>query len=172
MSRRKNGPTKEDRKREKFEQLVKYRHIQRYTIQECADAMRVSYRTIQYWLTDPLFDEAATRLREEWKEGAITRIAEMSDIAMTTLIDVMENRNASAVARVNAAAKALEIFGLGTKTEETRQDDREELDRMMKIIASRPTTVNIFGAPEPGGLLPAPLRTPSPFVDADTTPLE
>ncbi|HEY7419085.1 MAG TPA: hypothetical protein VH593_28140 [Ktedonobacteraceae bacterium] len=170
MSRRNKGPSKEDRKREKFEQLVKYRHIHRYTIQECAELMHVSYRTIQYWITDPLFQEAADRLREEWKQGAETRIAEMAHIAMNTLVYVMETPGLSAVAKVNAASKALDIFGIGNRQQEEQHDDRGEYERMMEILtASRPQiTVNNYGAPQPGGLLPEALQTHNPFtLDGD-----
>jgi hypothetical protein len=100
---RKKGPTKEDRRRERVVTLVRLRHRQRKGIDECAREMKVAYRTIQYWLADPEYAETVKELQEECKGAAETRIAEMAQIALDTMTDVMLHGK-SDVARVNAAA--------------------------------------------------------------------
>ncbi len=163
MSRRaKNRPivkTKEERLLETYELLAQFRQIDHKTIAECSSLLRVSERTVNNYLKDERYQQTVDRLRSQWREDGITTMGNLVRTALDTLLDVMEN-DKSGHARFEAAAKVLELYGVQVLPEQQNiQDDSAELDRLTRLLASRPTTVNIYQTPpEPGGGLPKEVR--------------
>ena len=97
----------------------------------------------------------------------MTQVASYVQEAVEVLRDLMKNDRSGHV-RFEAAAKLTDIFGLNfNEQDKETKDDHDELDRLTRLLAARPQTVNIYQQPpEPGGFLPAPLRPDQP-IDAD-----
>lgn len=166
MTRKRRGApvSKEERHQAQLEQLTRLRQIERRTIAECAERLQVSERTVKYWLASEPYKETVERLRQEWTDASLTRMADLMSTAFDTLVDVMQ-RGKSDVARVNAAAKIGDWMGFNTPRESSKPvDDQAERVRLQEILAaaqaSRPITTNhiYVGNVEKGGLLPTQLR--------------
>jgi len=153
--------TKAEIRRGQFEELVRLKQIERLTNQEAADRLRVSRRTVQYWLEDPEYAETVKRLRLEWKENAITQVADLTQAALATMYELMSPNTRSEHVRFEAAKAIGDWAGIQINPEEDQHDDRGELDRLTKLLAERPPVVvnQIFTEPvEGGGFLPKPLQ--------------
>jgi hypothetical protein len=161
--------SKEERTLEMFERLARYRQLDRKTIVECAILLGVSERSVSNYLADERYQQMVEKMRTNWREEGITAMGNMVSTALNTLLDVMQN-DKSGHARFEASAKVLELFGVQVLPEQRdTQDDSAELDRIARLLASRPTTVNIYQQPpEPGGYLPKSLQTT--VVESDFEP--
>lgn len=180
--KKKSGQSRQEQLHERFVQLCRLRHLEKATIKECAEKMKVSVRTVNNYLKDEKYQAVVDEMRKEWHEASVTVVQEMSQLALSTLKDVMQN-STSAKSRVEAAKTVGEWAGLNLQVEKEGNDDRRELERLARIVAERPTVtvINpIFAQPvRDGGLLPEGLASdvsPSDIlgrrvrvVDADPT---
>jgi hypothetical protein len=86
------------------------------TAKDAAEAAGYSERTARRRLGDSGFRTRLDEAREEMFAAATARLAGAPDVAITTLLEIAQDKDAPATARVNAADKllgrALE-FGLG-----------------------------------------------------------
>lgn len=165
---------KEQRRRERFEKLAWMRHIERRTVKECAETLAVSERTIHYYLTDPEFEAVVTDLRTQWKEGAITTVGSLAQTALKTMEELMLYDKSGHV-RFEAAKAIGDWLGLGQQLQEAQQDDREEAERLLRILAERPQTINnqiYLTPPEAGGFLPKALQRVVDEAQPDKLPLD
>lgn len=177
--------TKAERLTETYEKLVRLKLLDKLDNKACANILGVTERTVYNYLASDEYKALVEERRAEWREDALSTMSEMTQTALETLKDVMENKNAAAMARVQAAVKILEFAGVQVKQEQTQQkDDRDELDRLTRLLAQRPQ-VNIFNVPpQPGGMLPAEISgrvvdaylpakaIPAPMVDAPSPLIE
>lgn len=160
-AKQQRGPTKQEQLHTAYERLARLRQIDRKTIAECAVAMQVSPRTIDNYLACQDYRDTVDRLRLDWVESARTTIMSLSHQAIQTLVALLDDPRSGHV-RFEAAKELLEIAGVKAEAEKLlQQDDSIELERLTKILASRPhTTINVFNQPlEEGGFLPRALRS-------------
>lgn len=166
MSRRKRaGKSKAERKQEQFEALARLRHIDRLTIDECADRLGVAPRTVQYWLADDAYQQTVEHQRQEWVSGAEYRAADLAQKAMKTIEDLMDPKTKSEFTRLQAAKTIGDWLGLGQQQREAETDDVEELTRLQRLLIERPqqpplqVTNHFYGqGVEAGGFLPKALQ--------------
>lgn len=161
MSKKKKQLTKAERHKQDLEKLIKLRQVDHKTIDECAQLMNVSPRTIKYWLASDEYKVVREEMREDWREAAITHVHFAAEKAVKTLIDLMDDPKSGHV-RFEAASKIGDWVGIQRMLQDEQGDDRGELERMMKILEERPTTINnntiFLQTPEPGGFLPKELQ--------------
>lgn len=148
----------EELRQKRIEQLAHMRHIERCTLEECAQRLGVSKRTVQNYLADEDYEQTVQRLRKEWKEGAITHVAELAQTALTTMKDLMGPETKSEHVRFEAAKAIGDWLGLGQLEQAQQQDDHGEMERLQRLLAQRPVQITNIYPVEPGGLLPAAIR--------------
>ena len=162
MSKKRKQATKAERHHRDLELLVRLRNLDRKTVEECAGELKVSPRTIKYWLASDEYKTLRAEMQAEWREHAEYQVADLSALALQTMKDLMENDKSGHV-RFEAAKAIGDWLGLGQHETEERADDRAELERLARILAERPAQIdtqqNVYVMPpEPGGFLPKPLQ--------------
>lgn len=88
------------------------------TVQEAAKAARVGERSLWRWLQLPDFQERYRAARRASVSQAVSRLQQASGGAVQCLVDVMEDTNAPATARVAAARTCLEMAIRGIELED------------------------------------------------------
>jgi hypothetical protein len=103
------------------------------TVEAAAGKAQVSQRTLYRWLSDPIFTGAYREARRKAVGQAIARLQHASADAVTALRSVMNDAEAPAPARVNAAKAVLELAVRVVELEdlETRV---QELERAVIIL--------------------------------------
>lgn len=151
-----------------YQELARLRQVERSSIAECAAALGVSERTINNYLASEEYKAFVETYRADVRESAMTQVASYVQEALEVLRDLMRNDKSGHV-RFEAAKELKDTFGLSYLEKDMEQtDDREELDRLTRILAARPQQVNVYQLPpEPGGFLPAPFRPSDQPPDAD-----
>lgn len=161
MSKKKKQLTKAERHKQDIEKLIRLRQIDHKTIEECAGLMNVSPRTIKYWLASDEYKATQEEMRDDWREAAITHAHFAAEKAIATMIKLLDYPNSGHV-QFEAAKQLGDWVGVQRVIQGQGNDDRGEVDRLMKILEERPTTINnntvFLSAPEPGGFLPKPLQ--------------
>jgi inactivated superfamily I helicase len=79
------------------------------TNEEAAAAAGVTVRTLYRWLNKPVFQAALLRARRIASRQVFSRLQQVGLAAPGTLFKVMSDSDASALARVRAAAVALDM---------------------------------------------------------------
>lgn len=79
------------------------------TIRDAAEALKVNEVTIYRWLREHEFQEAYRRARREVVAQSVARLQEACSKAVSTLIQVMDDGEASSASRVTAARSVLEL---------------------------------------------------------------
>jgi len=96
------------------------------TLEAAAERAGISRTSLFRWLQDPAFCDRYHALRREALSQATARLQQASSKAVDTLVDVMEDTEAPAAARVSAAKTVLEL-GL-------RAIDGEEVVRRLQAV--------------------------------------
>jgi hypothetical protein len=147
-------------RRQRLLQLARMKLIERRTDEECAQALKVSLRTVGYYKAGPAYAAVVQEAKREWKAGAEFQVHELARTALETMTDLMRPETKSEHVRFEAAKAIGDWLGLGVKDVEEDMDDRRELDRITKILEERrPMQVTIFQQQvQPGGFLPEGLQ--------------
>jgi hypothetical protein len=156
-------PTKKQRRLEaRLTQIVRHRYLDRMTVTEVARAMERSERAIYLDMARPEYEPLLDELKREWREQDRAQLAEMGQLAVNTLRDLMLHDRSGHV-RFEAAAKVADLTGVGVQIEGEQTDDREEALRLQQLLLQRATVrelstlVHLIG---PGGLLPEQVTRP------------
>ena len=83
--------------------------LQAPTLREAAESCGVPESTLFRWLNERAFKDAFDQARARLLENVLTRLQAVAGDAVSTLSDVMTDRNAGASARVSAARTVLEM---------------------------------------------------------------
>lgn len=103
------------------------------TIKEAAQHSGLSESTLYRYLNDDEFKQAYRNAKKEIMRGVSNSIQMASTIAIDTLIDVMTNPKANAMARVTASSKMLELAYQSHRDEDVYAE-LEDLREMVEII--------------------------------------
>jgi hypothetical protein len=94
-------------------------------IEEAADAVKISVKTLLRWMKEPDFDAAYRAARRLAFGQSISRLQQASTAAVTTVLKLMVDQNAPASTRLRAAdivldrtAKAIEIEDIEARVAE------------------------------------------------------
>ncbi len=79
------------------------------TIRAAAAESGISEATLRRWLNDPVFSAAFTEARERLFEGTLTALQKASGDAVKCLHTIVNDEDAPASVRVNAAGKVLDL---------------------------------------------------------------
>lgn len=79
------------------------------TIREAADSLGLNEVTLYRWMREAEFQAAYRQARREVVAQAVARLQEACSTAVSTLIDVMGDGEASSSSRVTAARSVLEL---------------------------------------------------------------
>jgi len=103
----------------------------RPSVQEAAQVIDVSERTLWRWLEKPQFQEAYRRARRQAVSHAVAQLQRITSEAVQTLSDVMQDRGATSSARVSASRAVLELAIKAVEIEdlEVRISELEEVAR-------------------------------------------
>ena len=88
------------------------------TVAEAAAQCRLSVRTLQRWLAEPEFAKQFSQAKAGLLRDATTQLLRESTGAVTTLAAVSKDADAPTGARVQAAARIIELAATSFKTEE------------------------------------------------------
>jgi hypothetical protein len=159
MPRKSKQPLQVEQKRARLLMLARMKLIERKTDEECAQALKVSDRTIRFYKSDPMYAEVIEEAKTEWKAGAEFTVAGMAQKVLSTMYELLDDPKSGHV-RFEAAAKLGDWLGIGLKEAEDEGDQRSEVERITKILEERrPIQVNVFGqGVQPGGFLPEGLQ--------------
>ncbi|GEK35449.1 hypothetical protein [Kurthia sibirica] len=103
------------------------------TIKEAAAHSQLSESTLYRYLNNDDFKESYRNAKKEIMRGVSNSIQMASMIAIRTLIDVMENPKANAMARVTASSKMLELAYQSHRDEDVYAE-LEDLKEMVEAI--------------------------------------
>jgi hypothetical protein len=147
--------------------------IERRTDEECAQALKVSLRTIGYYKVDPAYAAVVEETKREWRAGAEFQVHDLARTALETMTDLMRPETKSEHVRFEAAKAIGDWLGLGVREVEVDTDDRRELERITSILEERrPMQVTVFQQQvQPGGFLPNGLQrviTAADFLNEHT----
>ncbi len=101
-----------------------------FTIQDAAKSLGISPNTIYIALRDENFAQAYKEARHKAVEHSITMLSRASSLAVTRLIETMENPQEKSSVRVNAAKSILEFAFRGYETEQLV----ERVEKLEKAI--------------------------------------
>lgn len=155
-------PTKRELKKQRLlEQIVRMRHLDRLTVQEVAQKLKISERAVYKYCADPAYDERVLALRKEWGEATRTSVYETGAKVIETLKELMSPATKSEHVRFEAAAKLGDWMGLSEQLQQEEQgDDRSEMQRLLTLLEERTRPIDtmapgFFEPPKPGGFLPS-----------------
>lgn len=100
-----------------------------HSVRETAAALGVSDRTIRRWAKRPEIVQILQELQEEAWGATVRKLRSLGERAVTTLGEVMRDRQAPPMARVGAARATLELI---TKLAEV-EDLRRRLERLEAV---------------------------------------
>ena len=98
-----HGAKFDHKKEQAIAALLSYRNVE-----EAARAVGISANTLLRWMKEPEFDAAYREARRTAFSQSIARLQQASSAAVTTLLKIMTDPNASSSARVRAAEVVLE----------------------------------------------------------------
>ncbi len=101
-----------------------------FTIQDAAKSLGISPNTIYIALRDETFAQAYKEARHKAVEHSITMLSRASSLAVTRLIETMENPQEKSSVRLSAAKSILEFAFRGYETEQLV----ERVERLEKAI--------------------------------------
>lgn len=104
------------------------------SIGKAAEKVGIAEVTLWRWMQREDFNERYRQAKREAFTQTIGRLQQASTMAVDTLCDVMGNKKASPLARVNAAKTVLEMAHNGIETEEV-------LERLEKVENNLKTDV-------------------------------
>lgn len=99
----------------------------------------ISEKTAYKWLKDPIFQMHFKKLRLDFIKNTTAKLQANTTRAVDTLVNIMENDNLSALARVQSARTILEFAYKGVEIE----DIQERLDRLEELEKDRLNKVNL-----------------------------
>lgn len=105
---------------------------------DIAQQLQVSKVTVYRWLKEPEFTAELYQRRREMRRAIINRLHTDAQTAIDTLRDVMTNPRASAMARINAASKVLDIVMEQTENEEIQQRIAELEQCIVQLTSGQP----------------------------------
>jgi len=108
-------------------------------IEEAAQAIGVTANTLLRWMTEPEFDAAYREARRTAYLQSLTRLAEASGAAVTTLLKIMLDASAPAGVRLHAAEVVLERGASAIAVEEIAARVGA-LERVVKIADDHPAS--------------------------------
>lgn len=79
------------------------------TIKAAAQKAGVGERTVHTWLDEPAFSKAYAKARREATRRAVARLQQYSDVAASTLLEVMATKTNHPSVRLAAAKTVLEM---------------------------------------------------------------
>ena len=147
-------PRDDDEKRQVFSALV-YLKSSGKTNRECGELLDVSERTINNYLTEPLYAELQSELQANAKMRGHSTIAMLIDDALAELFSIMKT-DKSGFVRFKAAEKLLDVAGYNLPREEAHRDSREEVNRFLAMVNERQGRVQVNVQINQPGSLPAP----------------
>lgn len=103
------------------------------TIKEAAQQSGMSESTLYRYLNDEEFRQAYRNSKKEIMRGVSNSIQMASTIAIKTLVDVMTDSKANAMARVTASSKMLDLAYQSHKDEDVYAE-LEDLREMVEAI--------------------------------------
>lgn len=103
------------------------------TIKEAAQQSGMSESTLYRYLNDEEFKQAYRNAKKEIMRGVSNSIQMASTIAIKTLVDVMTDSKANAMARVTASSKMLDLAYQSHKDEDVYAE-LEDLREMVEAI--------------------------------------
>ena len=158
-----HGAKFDHKKEQAIAALLSYRNIE-----EAARAVGISANTLLRWMKEPEFDAAYREARRTAFSQSIARLQQASSAAVTTLLKIMTDPNASSSTRVRAAevvlertAKAIEIEAVDVRLAELeRATDSANRSRKRSAILTWSST----------DALPDPATTPAQISAAPRLP--
>ena len=107
----------------------------------------ISEKTACKWLKDPIFQMHFKKLRLDFIKNTTGKLQANTTRAVDTLVNIMENEDLSALARVQSARTILEFAYKGVEIEDIQErlDKLEELekDRLNKISTENKTVIDL-----------------------------
>ncbi len=104
-----------------------------FTIQDAAKSLGISPNTIYIALRDETFAQAYKEARHKAVEHSITMLSRASSLAVSTLVQIVEDTQQKSSVRVNAAKSILEFSFRGYETEQLV----ERVEKLEKAIAEQ-----------------------------------
>jgi transposase-like protein len=137
-------------------------------VEEAARAVGISANTLLRWTKEPEFDAAYREARHTAFSQSIARLQQASSAAVTTLLKIMTDPNASSSTRVRAAevvlertAKAIEIEDIDVRLAELERSACSAMtSRKRSVALAWPSTM----------ALPSPATTPVQIPAAPRLP--
>jgi hypothetical protein len=107
--------------------------LQRPTIREAAEAVKLGEATAHKWLRDPTFQRCYRAAREQIVEFSISQIQKASSEAVEVLKEILHDNTAPASSRVSASKIILELSLKGLEV----TDILERIDSLEQAILSQ-----------------------------------
>jgi hypothetical protein len=107
--------------------------LQRPTIREAAEAVKLGEATAHKWLRDPTFQRCYRAAREQIVEFSISQIQKASSEAVEVLRRILHDNTAPASSRVSASKIILELSLKGLEV----TDILERIDSLEQAILSQ-----------------------------------
>ncbi len=98
------------------------------TISEACKKAHISEKTAYTWLKNPYFQMHFKKLKHDFIKNTTAKLQANTLRAVDTLVNIMENENLSALARVQSARTILEFAYKGAEIE----DIQDRLDKLEK----------------------------------------
>ena len=98
------------------------------TISEACKKAHISEKTAYIWLKNPYFQMHFKKLKHDFIKNTTAKLQANTLRAVDTLVNIMENENLSALARVQSARTILELAYKGAEIE----DIQDRLDKLEK----------------------------------------
>jgi hypothetical protein len=113
--------------------------LQEPTIGRAAAAAGVGERTLQRWLTEPMFKAAVLSARREMFSQAIGLTQKYAPVAVATLVKVMQDQTVAPNAKVTAAAVLLRFGREGIELDDLAERV-EALERAVPMLPAPAAT--------------------------------